>query len=75
MVHDLIDPIGLKVNWNWSSPALTGGVSLFLATPRAEFLRGRFMSVNWRVDELEAMKETIVGNHLLKSAFNAKFGV
>ena len=74
MVHDLTAQAGIKMDLNWTTPALTGAVSLWLSTPRAEFLRGRLISVNWRVDELEAMKERIVENYLLKSAFNARFG-
>ena len=66
---------GMEMNVTWSSPSLTGAVGLFLTTPRAEFLRGRFVSVNWRMDELEAKKEEIVKHSLLKSAFNAKLGL
>lgn len=75
MVNDGAAQIGVTMNLTWTAPALTGAVSLFLSTPRADFLRGRFVSVNWRMDELEGMKEEIVENRLLKSAFNAKLGV
>lgn len=75
MVTDTVTRLGLELDVNWTAAALTGAVSLWLTTPRAEFLRGRFVSVNWRVDELEAMREEIVRSHLLKPAFNAKLGV
>lgn len=75
MVKDLTAQVGITMNVRWTAPALTGATSLFLTTPRADFLRGRFVSVNWRMDELEAMRKDIVENRLLKSAFNAKLGV
>lgn len=76
MFHDSAKQVGMPPPpLNWTMPALTGGVSLFLTTPRAEFLRGRFVSVNWRVDELEAMKGSIVEGHLLKSGIMGKIGV
>lgn len=75
MVRDAAAKMGITMNMAWTAPALTGAVALYLASPRAEFLRGRFVSVNWRVDELEAMKGEIERGHLLKSAFNAQLGV
>ncbi|KAH7117554.1 hypothetical protein B0J11DRAFT_441630 [Dendryphion nanum] len=50
-------------------PELTGAYSLYLSTPRADFLRGRFSSVNWDVDELEKHKQEIEDKGLLKTAF------
>lgn len=75
MVHDGAAKMGITMNITWTAPALTGAVALFLTTPRADFLRGRFVSVNWRMDELEAMKGEIEKGHLLKTALNAKLGV
>lgn len=57
------------------SPELTGGLSLYLSTPRADHLRGRYISVNWDVDDMEKHKEEITEKGLLKTAFlNAKLG-
>ncbi|TIA77071.1 NAD(P)-binding protein [Aureobasidium pullulans] len=54
---------------------LTGAVSLYLATPKAEYLRGGFMSVNWDVEEMEKHKDEIKEKKLLKLAFlNGKLG-
>ncbi|KAH7094405.1 hypothetical protein FB567DRAFT_2653 [Paraphoma chrysanthemicola] len=47
----------------------TGGLSLYLAKPNANYLRGGFVSVNWDVAEMEAHKEEIVEKKLLKLAF------
>lgn len=56
------------------SPELAGGTSLFLTTPDAEFLRGRWISVNWNVDELVEMRDVIVKEHLLVSGLSGKLG-
>ncbi|KAJ4365033.1 hypothetical protein N0V83_008649 [Neocucurbitaria cava] len=47
----------------------TGGLSLYLAQRKADYLRGSFVSVNWDVEELEAHKDEIVEKKLLKLAF------
>ena len=55
--------------------ALTGGVSLWLATPKADFLKGGFVSVNWDVTEMEAHADEIKGGKLNQLGFlNAKLG-
>ena len=55
--------------------ALTGGVSLFLSTPKADFLNGGFLSVNWDVNEMEAHANEIKEGNLNKLSFlNAKLG-
>lgn len=55
--------------------ALTGGVSLWLDTPTAEFLKGGFLSVNWDVGEMEAHAEEIREGKLNWLGFlNAKLG-
>jgi len=74
MVTDLAEKTGMKFTFKYTDADMTGAVSLWLSTPRADFLRGRFVSVNWRMDELEAMKDDILKHNLLKSAFNAKLG-
>ncbi|KAF2203256.1 NAD(P)-binding protein [Delitschia confertaspora ATCC 74209] len=47
----------------------TGGLSLYLAQPKADYLKGSFISVNWDVDELEAHKSEITEKQLLKLGF------
>ena len=39
---------------------LSAGFCLYLASPRADYLNGRYVSANWDVDELEEMKEEIL---------------
>lgn len=56
------------------SPELSGGATLFLTTPEAEFLRGRWVSANWKFDELVQLQETVVKEHLFVSALNGKLG-
>ncbi|PVH99279.1 NAD(P)-binding protein [Periconia macrospinosa] len=57
------------------SPGLTGSWTLFLSTPRAEWMRGGIVSVNWDIEEMEAHKDQIVRDNLLRRAFlNAKLG-
>ncbi|KAM0549512.1 hypothetical protein ACHAPJ_009328 [Fusarium lateritium] len=57
------------------SPGLSGSWTLFLSTPRAEWLRGGIVSVNWDIEEMEAHKDQIVRDNLLSRAFlNAKLG-
>jgi len=53
--------------------ALTGGVSLWLDTPKADCLKGGFTSVNWDVDEMYAHVSEISGGKLTELGFlNAK---
>ncbi|KAF2148891.1 NAD(P)-binding protein [Myriangium duriaei CBS 260.36] len=55
---------------------LTAGVTLWLSTSRADFLKGGFVSVNWDVSELEAHKDEIQQKRLNKLAMlNARLGV
>ncbi|KAI1452829.1 NAD(P)-binding protein [Annulohypoxylon moriforme] len=56
-------------------PMLSGGLSLFLCTPRADWMRGCVMSVNWDIEEMEAHKEEIIREGRNKLAFlNARLG-
>ncbi|KAF1838655.1 NAD(P)-binding protein [Decorospora gaudefroyi] len=56
-------------------PMLTGGLSLFLCTERAEWLRGSVVSVNWDIEEMEEHKTEILEEGLTKLAvWKAKFG-
>lgn len=38
---------------------LTGSLAVYLATSRADYLRGSLTSINWDVEEMEAAKERI----------------
>lgn len=44
---------------------MTGMLALYLATPKAEFLRGGLTSVNWDIEETEAHKDEILKGRLL----------
>ncbi|KAK5994178.1 Short chain dehydrogenase citE-like protein [Cladobotryum mycophilum] len=56
------------------TPTLSAGVSLYLTTPQADFLRGRFMSANWDIADLEERKEEIVGQNLLTTYLRTNVG-
>lgn len=57
------------------TPALSASWTLFLSTPRAEWMRGGILSVNWDIEEMEVHKDEIVRDNLLNRAFlNAKLG-
>ncbi|KAJ4336213.1 hypothetical protein N0V95_008664, partial [Ascochyta clinopodiicola] len=45
-------------------PMLSGGLSLYLATERAEWLRGCMVSVNWDLEEMEQHREEIIDQGL-----------
>jgi NAD(P)-dependent dehydrogenase (short-subunit alcohol dehydrogenase family) len=57
----------------WLAPYLTdttdlaAGTCLYLATPRADYLTGRYVSSNWDLEFVETMKEEIVKMDLLKT--------
>ncbi|KAE9375956.1 NAD(P)-binding protein [Stipitochalara longipes BDJ] len=53
---------------------LAGGVAVWLSTKAATFLDGRFMAVNWAVDELMARKDEILLGDLLKVKLGGDFG-
>lgn len=46
---------------------LAAGTALYLSTPRADFLAGRFVYANWDMEKLEGLKDQIVSEDLLKS--------
>jgi NAD(P)-dependent dehydrogenase (short-subunit alcohol dehydrogenase family) len=46
---------------------LAAGTCLYLATPRADYLRGRYVSSNWDLEAVEAKKEEIVRMDMLKT--------
>jgi len=59
--------LGLKVE-------LAAGTAVYLASPQAKFLSGRYMSSNWDVDELEARKDEVIKKDLLKIDLKGEFG-
>ena len=46
---------------------LAAGTCLYLATARADYLSGRYVSSNWDLEVVEAMKEEIVTMNMLKT--------
>jgi NAD(P)-dependent dehydrogenase (short-subunit alcohol dehydrogenase family) len=50
----------------FDTPELSGAVAVWLATEAATFLTGRYVTLNWAVDELLALKEEITGSDALK---------
>jgi hypothetical protein len=57
------------------TPELVGGTAVWLASKEASFLSGRFVSVNWSVDELKARKEEITKSNDLKMVLQGLFGI
>lgn len=49
--------------------ALTGGLSVYLTTPQADFLRGGYLHANWDVEELDKHRDEIAEKKLIKLAF------
>lgn len=51
----------------WDDPSLAAHMALWLSSPAAAFLHGRFIWANWNADELVARREEILSDHgLLK---------
>lgn len=48
---------------------LAGQLTLYLAQPRADYLNGSFLSVNWDVTELEAHQEVIKAKSPFKTSW------
>ncbi|KAI9817915.1 MAG: hypothetical protein M1832_004535 [Thelocarpon impressellum] len=48
---------------------LTGLLALYLAQPRADYLRGSIISVNWDVEEMEAHRDEIEQKKLLQMSW------
>lgn len=59
----------LPGEYHWflmDTPELAGGALVWLAGERREWLAGRYVSLNWDVEELEGRREGIVRGDLLK---------
>lgn len=51
----------------WDDPSLSAHMAVWLSSPAAAFLHGRFVWANWDADELMERKQEILGDHgLLK---------
>lgn len=48
---------------------LTGSLCLYLAQPRADFLKGSLVSINWDVDEIESHKDEIQSKNMLRTTW------
>ena len=48
---------------------LTGMLALYLAQPRADFLKGGMVGVNWDIEELEVHKDEIVSQKLVQTSW------
>ncbi|EDR07453.1 uncharacterized protein LACBIDRAFT_327958 [Laccaria bicolor S238N-H82] len=55
------------------SPELAGAFAVYLATERAKFLNGKYASVNWDVEELEARKEDIISKGFFTEGLKGVF--
>jgi NAD(P)-dependent dehydrogenase (short-subunit alcohol dehydrogenase family) len=53
---------------------LAGGTAVWLATEEARFMSGRYMSVNWSVEELAERQKEITENDLLTMELKGHFG-
>ena len=53
---------------------LAGAFAVYLTTERAGYLNGRYASVNWDIEELEARKDEIVLKGLLNEGLKGVFG-
>ena len=56
---------GIEAGPERDDPALPADFMVWLATPHAEFLRGRFVWASWDVDEMMAKKDEIEADPLL----------
>lgn len=56
------------------TPELVGGVAVWLATEKAQFMNGRYMNVNWNVTDLYERREEIQKEKLLQIDLQGSFG-
>lgn len=60
--------------FNLDSPALVGGLTVWLSTEKAKFLSGRAVVSNWSVDDLVERKDEIQAGKLLQIDLTGTFG-
>lgn len=58
-----------------TNPELAANFMLWLVSPEADFMKGRFAWVNWDLDELKARKEEILSKDLLKYTLGGFFNM
>jgi len=61
--------------WTIDAPELAGCTTLWLTTPEAEFLRGRWIAATWRMDQLVERATEIVQGGLLMGGICGQLGV
>jgi hypothetical protein len=61
-------------NWHFDNVELAGAISVWMTTPEADFLKLRWVSANWKVDDLEKQKDLIVRDGWLKIGLAGSFG-
>ncbi|KAK4445899.1 hypothetical protein QBC34DRAFT_441311 [Podospora aff. communis PSN243] len=66
--------LGFFRKFNLDSPALIGGLTVWLSGERAKFLSGRTIASNWSVEDLVERKAEIEAGGLLKIDLQGKFG-
>ena len=54
---------------------LAGGTAVWLAAGDKKFLTGRYITVNWDMEELESRKDEIKDGDLLTFGVKGKFGI
>ncbi|KAK0123957.1 hypothetical protein ONS95_008945 [Cadophora gregata] len=52
------------VRFSIDTPELVGGIGVWLATEKAAFMTGKYVSANWDVEELTKRKDEITGGKL-----------
>lgn len=62
-------PPNIYLDYARDDHMLTGGLTMFLSTERAEWMRGCMMSVNWDIEEMEEHKDEIISRKLTTLAF------
>lgn len=61
--------------FNNDSAELVGGMAVWVCQEKARWLSGRFVSVNWDVEDLMARKGEVVERDLLRLGMRGEFGV
>lgn len=52
-------------DWMCDTAELAAGTALYMSTPRAEYLKGRFVYSSWDMEKVEALKREIVEKNML----------
>ncbi|KAH6670068.1 putative oxidoreductase ucpA [Halenospora varia] len=63
------------VPYSIDTPELVGGVGVWLCTEKASFLNGKYVDVNWSVDELVERKGEILEGGKLSAGVKGDFGI